>query len=204
MLETMFAIGSIPFCILLAVEMILLLAWIEHECPGWATFSILFVLGLLQLSGHEIFQYMAANPLTILIGAAAYFGAGTFWAVCRWYFYVKHELEKYMEFKRKWLDDHDVDGNEIPEALKTKFKECISRWNHDGYTVNFELRPRVGTHKARIYLWIAYWPWSLLWTIINDPVRKVCREIYDSIRGFLQRISDRVWAGVNNDLGKEE
>jgi len=51
---------------------------------------------------------------------------------------------------------------------------------------SLDVHPKVGKHKMRIYVWIAYWPWSFVWTMINDPVRKIFNRIYASIAGWLQ------------------
>ncbi len=200
MLETLFAFGTIPFWILMAIEFVLLLTWIEYEAAGWATFSILAVLGLLQLSGHGIYQYIVANPAIVLYGIGAYFVIGTVWSICRWYFYVKKQRYLYDEFKNEFLQEWDITGSKIPDELKQKFKDSL----HSSYGYyndeKFELFPKVNYHKAQIYLWMVYWPWSCCWTIINDPVKRLFREIYSQIKGFLQRISDRIWAGTEDDF----
>jgi hypothetical protein len=50
---------------------------------------------------------------------------------------------------------------------------------------------------------MSYWPWSLLWTILDDPVRKAFLGIYHYIQEFLQEISDRVFQGIEVDFPKE-
>jgi hypothetical protein len=39
--------------------------------------------------------------------------------------------------------------------------------------------------------WMSFWPMSLLWTLLNDPIRKLFTEIYTRISGTLQKIADR-------------
>lgn len=207
MLQEFFILGGIPFCLLMAVETILLLCWVEYECPGWATTSVLLVLGFLQLCGYQIVQSAFVNPLITLYVILAYFGAGTFWAICRWWFFVKDQREKYDVFKADWLHRHDVMDGIVPDSMKAEFAHDATHFSY--YDANkFELKPQVSNHKGRIYIWMAYWPASMLWTLINDPVKKTFRWIYTQIRGFLQRISDHVWAGVDQDLevkkGKEK
>ena len=51
-------------------------------------------------------------------------------------------------------------------------------------------------NKSRIIMWMAYWPWSLLWTTINDAVKRIYREIYQAIQRLLQGISDSVFKDV--------
>jgi hypothetical protein len=37
----------------------------------------------------------------------------------------------------------------------------------------------------------------MLWTVINDPVRRAAEEIYARLGGTYQRISNRVFQGYN-------
>ena len=184
---------------------VLMLAWIEFEKTGWATFcTILAVLGMhfvLQLPILNLFLEQPGYALTLLGG---YFAIGTFWAVIKWWLYVRNEREKYDEFKLVFCAQNNISGNTIPENLKQAFKTKLSDYNCS-YNVGFnkqgiELRPQVTSHKESIYTWMAYWPWSFVWTIINDPIRKMFRYIYTKIRRTLQQISDSVWAGVDQDI----
>jgi hypothetical protein len=193
-----FAVGTLSFWALLAIEMVLLLVWIELEHAGWATFSALAAIAVLQLCGVDILRPMAANPGLTACLVGGYFLVGTLWSVCKWYLYVREQRRLYDEFKAEWFRANGVtysapgfEGTACPAELSEAFKRAV-RSRH--------AKPQVGDHKARIYLWIAYWPWSALWTVINDPVRKLLREIYNLIHKFLQRISDKAWADVEDDF----
>jgi hypothetical protein len=60
--------------------------------------------------------------------------------------------------------------------------------------------PQVREHKSDIMLWMTYWPFSCVWTLINDPIRKIFRTIYANIAKSLQSISDRMFKGAIADL----
>jgi hypothetical protein len=47
---------------------------------------------------------------------------------------------------------------------------------------------------------MTYWPWSALWTLINDPVRRFFCWIYEQISGVLQEISDRAFQNIENEM----
>jgi hypothetical protein len=51
---------------------------------------------------------------------------------------------------------------------------------------------------------MSYWPWSLSWTILKDPVRKAFSTIYHHIAVYLQEISDRAFKGIEADLPPAE
>lgn len=54
-------------------------------------------------------------------------------------------------------------------------------------------KPEPEDYKGRIISWIIYWPASMFWTILNDPIRKLGRQLYYTIAGVLKRISDSAW-----------
>lgn len=58
------------------------------------------------------------------------------------------------------------------------------------------IKPVASLHKSTITQWIAFWPISFTWTMINDPVRKIANYIFSRIKGTFQRMSDSMFAGV--------
>jgi hypothetical protein len=213
MLESLLAFGCWTFWVWFAGIMIILLFCVETQSAGWATISVIASLGLLQYAGYPIWLTISTHPLTILPIVGAYVAIGIAWAFCRWYFYVKHQRYLYDEYKNGFLKVMGVGNvnNTIPENLKYLFNGVVTKayYYSDKYTVeqeeyfksvNFEFHPTIVKHKASIYIWLAYWPWSFLWTLINDPLRKMFRYVYEHIKGTLQRISDHAWAGTENDL----
>lgn len=54
-------------------------------------------------------------------------------------------------------------------------------------------KPEPAAYKTDIINWIGWWPPSLVWTIINDPVRRIARQIYYSVARLLKQISDYTW-----------
>jgi hypothetical protein len=186
------AFGTFWFWALMAGEMLLLLALVECEQSIWATLSLVGMAIALQLfGGWPIWQFILHNPAVIVLGLLVYCLVGTFWCIAKWWLYVRDQKYRFLEAKSAFLRSNRIEGNEIPADKWTEFKSVIS------YGANLvDLKPQVGDHKARVYLWLCYWPWSFVWTVLNDPVRKIFQNIYLSIRDHLQRISDSVWADV--------
>jgi hypothetical protein len=54
-------------------------------------------------------------------------------------------------------------------------------------------KTNVNRHRATFLVWIGYWPFSLVWTLLNDPFKRLVRRIYDELQGVYQRITDHVW-----------
>jgi hypothetical protein len=197
----LFAVGSIGFWLLLLVETVLLVALIERNKGAFATLSLAATLLLLHFLGDlNVYGFVVQHPLTLLAGVAGYFAAGTCWSVAKWWLYVRDQRSRYDELRYDFCQEHRLDGT-IPEELQPRWLEVLAAANANGRKV--EVRPQARRHKGQVLTWMTYWPWSLVWTVINDPVRKAFLEIYRHMHDHLQAISDRAFRGVEADFPAE-
>jgi hypothetical protein len=201
---TLFVFGTVWFWALVALECIVLFALIEGDRVGWGTLSLIATFAILKFFGDvDIIGFAKANPLEFAAGVAGYFVAGTIWSVAKWWFFLKDRREKYDELKAEFLRNNGVQGTVIPEKLRAPWRlQAASLTDHRGYgSASAEsIIPKARNHKGKILTWMTYWPWSMVWTLINDPVKKLFRQIYRSIQNLMQSISDRVFRGVEDDL----
>lgn len=85
-------------------------------------------------------------------------------------------------------------GN-MTEALIVYWKEYEkTSYFYDifGRRISIE-KPIPSKFQARITAWIVYWPPSLFWTLLNDPIRRIGRLIYEGVADTLKKISDSAW-----------
>lgn len=142
------------------------------------------VLGI----GFLIYQLLSlANPMgmvtanwgTVVYLFAIYFLVGIPWSVIKWYFYL---LNKRDAVKAKY----DLSSSRNAKSFK--------QWATDtGYQI-----PTAYHNKARIIRWMAYWPFSLVWTLVNDPIRRIWNAVYH----WLSDIYDALSRHVYKDLMK--
>lgn len=172
------AVGAIGFWLLLGISAILMSEMMDNDAPGWATITaILTVAILVVFGGFNPLSYLAAHPGEIVLGIAAYFVAGAAWSLLKWYFWL-------VKLRRQ------LDAG-----------ETYSRVVYTAGLRNFP--PNPGDHKSRIMGWIALWPASMLWTLLNDPVRRAAEEIYARLGGTYQRISNRVFHGYSKQDNRD-
>lgn len=208
MLLSLFAVGTIWFWALLVVHTFVILALIEHEKAGWATITMIATFAVLHFFGDfNVVSAAIHNPLTALAVVAGYFAAGTAWAVAKWWFYVGRCREQYDELKARFLERKGVAGPAIPDALKKEWKEHLSQDYEFGRRVGRRFSsdsviPKAGEHKGRITTWMCYWPWSMVWTLLSDWVKRLWNQIYLQIKGLLQSIANRQFRGVEDDLAE--
>jgi hypothetical protein len=135
-----------------------------------------------------------------------YFVCGLIWGITKWWLFLHNRLEEYEDEKRKWLHDKDVEGAEIPKDLKAEWKEYLlgvgdTKWTDwSGGTTKIRIRPNAWENKSRILTWMSFWPWSLIWSLINDFVRAIWRRIYRVVGDWYEWISKYVFRDVDNDF----
>jgi hypothetical protein len=111
-----------------------------------------------------------SHPFKVLTSAAIYFVTGAAWSVAKWWF---EETEKVRTAKERWQTKPH------PQGTWEEFRKTYRNDEPDRHDV------------AR---WITFWPVSAAFTLLDDPVRRICRCIYDELQGVYKRISDHVWA----------
>lgn len=68
--------------------------------------------------------------------------------------------------------------------------------SRSGYT--FVTPPKAAENKGTIISWMSYWPVSVFWYVINDPVKKFFNFVYERTGKVYDRITDRVFKDMNN------
>ena len=133
------------------------------------------IAGWFFMTHISLFAWIKAHPAQIAMYVAGYFVAGAAWSVVKWWF---AETKRVQQARNDFSMRHN-----------THYHNDAETWAE--YAQRMKTKPL--DHKSDILWWIACWPFSVLWTLIDDPVRRICRRIYDELQGVYQRITNRVW-----------
>jgi len=120
---------------------------------------------------QKAFAYVVENPVATAMIVLGYFIAGTVWSIVKWYFHLKM-----LHRKGKWPTVY-------VDAPSGAFKDRILK----------AVAPKAKDNRSHILMWMSWWPFSALWTMVNDPVRKAFEWIFDSLEKTFDRISERVF-----------
>jgi len=195
----LFLVGSVGFWILIAAEIVVLLALTEYEKPVWSLVSLIAVGLLLKFfGGYSVVDLVISYPKETAASVFGYFVLGTLWAVAKWYFFVRTKREIYLAAKETYLKKPETrmhrEMGKDPVEIDALWEESYAR----GGLLNSKkgVAPLARDHKVRILQWMAYWPWSALWTLVNDAVKRIYKTIYENIHKLLQSISDNAFKDV--------
>lgn len=117
-----------------------------------------------------IVTWVTTHPWQTVLYASGYLLVGAAWSVAKWWFAETNRVRRAKEeFKAGY------GGRRTWEEYAKEHKTDVAR------------------HKRDLCFYIAFWPLNGAYTLLNDPVRRAARRIYDELQGVYQRITDRVW-----------
>ncbi len=128
-------------------------------------------------------DFVVANHTAFLWLAAFYLPIGLAWATAKWWLYCYNLAAQIRGFLA-----------ENPNARRSSTA---------GYVPGFgQMPPRVGNHKSELIRWFAWWPFSMIGSMFDDFLRRICLAIYHTFANFWQSIANRAFAGI--DLSESE
>lgn len=201
---TLLTFGTLWFWLVTVAVFIAITAFVECEKTVAAGFCLIATLVAFYLCGNGgMLTWVKDNPLHLLYYFLTYLGVACVWGVIKWTLFVHGENDKYNDAKAKFLKDNDA--TEMTQALKEKWTEHAKEGSYSRYSsyegVKFIFpAPEARDHKGRVIGWMTYWPWSLFWTMINDPIRKLMRFLYNRISGLLNKISKHAYRDTADDI----
>lgn len=195
MIYELIALWSIPFWIMIAAGVVIVLFAIENDSGRGATVGTAAVLALiLFFTNSDLFAWVYDNPLTFVEYVAAYFIAGAAWSMLKWWLYLLGVREKYDSIRALWMQSHKMSSAAtIPDQLKNEWRA------HVAGRFSGKFPPQATDHKASIMLWISYWPVSSFWTLLNDPLKRIAVAIYNVMGNVYQRISNAMFSEIGRD-----
>lgn len=170
MLLSFFVFGSIWFWAIMAIEIILLFAFVEQECFGYSFVSLAIFLGILCLFGNfNVFSYITENPIECLKYLGYYLVLGVVWS------YAKFTLVG-SKLKRKI----DLMRLEYLKNVNTKVTTDEDWQRHLRSNLDWKDKKslEISNFAKRVIGWMAYWPISLLATVFKDILIDFYEFIY--------------------------
>lgn len=172
------ALGAWGFWLLTLGSAVIMSELLDKEAPGWATILAIVTVAILAVfGGINPIQGILHNPWETVLALAGYFALGAAWSLIKWYFFLLGVRRRMEDIRR---EHPGWDRKDVAQLLRSP-------------DVRGEFPPQVSDNKSRVIGWMVLWPASMVWTVINDPVRRACEEIYNRLGGVYQAISNRVF-----------
>jgi hypothetical protein len=182
MLYELILISSWLFWVPIVIVGIIVSELLDNNNNGGATVTaIVTALLVVLFTNFNPFTLLKEQPLTVLAGVVAYFLAGTLWSIGKWWAWLKKAARRVAEIEAKHTTDGRLDYYRFSTACREE-------------KIPSEFPVKAKEYASMIIGWMIFWPFSMLWTLINDPVRYAFEHIYNWISGLLQSMSDNAFS----------
>lgn len=189
-LYAIFAFGTI-WWFLISGAWIVAVFWCVETSSLWGSgiWTILYLVFLQIFVKVNMLDYAMRHPLHALLYVLGYIALGFGWSFIKWWLYVNKQADNYKEKRADWLEGQKesreskgqkIEGLEnitldtpVPEKFMDEWKRSI------GYGWSM---PRVHENKSKISIWVIYWPVSMIWSVINDFIKRFVKTIIMKIR----------------------
>lgn len=178
----------------------------------------------------KIIPWIIAHPLKVAEYVAAYVGIGIVYGFIKWGFVLWKAQDKYKKFRADYVANyasirenlirrelgrkHSNRRDESREASDKRFedevaaklavqvkgfdKETFKKHLSDQHMTG--IQPKTSENKLRIIFWMSYWPFSGIWTLINDPITRFYNFLYRRLGAAFDKMSDHMFKQLKDDL----
>ena len=171
--------GTVWFWLISITAFVLVIIATEKGSGTGATITLLATLALFFFFGNKVplsdfFSYIIKNPWPFLGAVAGYILIGVLWSICKWYFFLLKERDRCLDEQKKYHHDNSISV------------------------------PQVRHHKSEIMVWMIYWPFSALWTILDRPIKRIFLFIYARIKMQMQAMADKIFEPLTRQQKERE
>jgi hypothetical protein len=204
-----FGLGTIMFPLgfwfwLFLIADIIWMSWLvsdgdtsyRYDTPstGLATVALVFTAVILQVfTKIKILSLIIANPGPTLLIFGLYVLIGVGWSFIKWTTLLldwrtrNKECVINADNRIKNLETSlavsglsDLKKVDIQVDIKNE-KDSLKR-----------MVPTANKHKMHITAWMAYWPWSLLWTCVTDYIRRFFQRLYQVLESSYDSVQRHI------------
>jgi len=184
--------GVIGLVVSVLIGVLVMAALVENNRPIVSAVALVVWGFVLYFLGFNVIEWVSAHTKTTFIIVAVYFAFMPVWMYVKWIFYamkMKQALKDFRERPVLGTDGQIRSGTYVPEGSSSSSESPEDYWKR---THNYP--PKVAEHKGDFMTWGIYWPFSLLATLVDEPVRRFFNMIFNGMKGALQKASDRITA----------
>jgi len=186
-------LGSLLFWILLGLISLLLIMFVEEEAGGPGAFVLgLFLVAWLLVG--DLPELITTKPWHIAGLAVGYIAIGVAWCWPKWLFLLNRLRIEYKNELARFLKRNNAE--EVTEELRESWSSIVEsswKWNY-GMSFSAETGkltpPSFEKNRSRLIVWAAYWPWSMFWTLLRDPIKWIvdlCGELFQKTSEWMFR-----------------
>lgn len=189
------------FVLGLAIATVAEITFLEYE-KGWGasiTMAVTAMVGLWVVRHHIVFGDVMAQWRWILGSVVGYLVVGTIWSIVKWHFYTADLRDRYNMLRATFCLNNKLGVNDAWTSVNKSDWQALVERKLTNYGAR-SIPPDPQEHKSTIMMWTGHWPFSMIWFMINDPVKRVLQFIYRHVRQVYYLVANRNFKGVAGDF----
>lgn len=197
-----FVFGTIWFWIISAAAFSWLIYLTEGESHFGAGIALVgFVWIVTSVNGFSIID----NPVTALKWAAAYLAVGVIWSFVKWFIFLFSKRDELKTLKEDYIRrfapaltaEGKIGPDDMDDFIKFLNDQRYSPTKHNPInrlSSPQDIVPAVANNVKDLTRWVAWWPFSVTWTLFNDALRKLVRGIVRVCEGAYTKLANSVFS----------
>lgn len=177
-------IGGFWFWALIVLAFGLITFFVEHDRKSNGWLALMAACGGLWVflaaqgwsNWKAILEFATENPGQLIGLCVAYISVGLLWSMYKWSRFVNRSKQKALKY------------------VKSSYDGSIDPWNR---------APKASDHMEDILMWMSYWPFSIWWRFLQDPVRWIFVKVYEFFEFQFDQISESRFKEVN-EMSKQK
>lgn len=206
----LFILGSLWWYLVSGTFVIWAFFLTEKESLAWTIISLFLYLAFLQFLGRvNVFGYLFFQPINTVLYILGYFVIGFIWSFIKWWLRVNETAQKCLEEMDKFIKEHTSKEN-FQSAVPLEFqksersgKTLRDEWeSHIQYKDELK-KPIASKNKEKISVWVVYWPFSVVWSLINDFIKRMVEQLVIRFQKIYQSISNRAFKKIEAQISDQ-
>lgn len=141
-----------------------------------ATITMIIAGTVYHFTQQNVWHLLRDNYILVLKFVPLYILIGVVWSFVKWILFA-------LGFKRF----REENKNNTKRINLLNQRETLYYY---GTAINNKLS--ASYYKSKIIAWMCWWPFSIVATIIDDPIKKFFIFLYETLSGSYQKISDKI------------
>lgn len=179
-----FVFGGFWFWTLLAIELIVLSAFVQDENPLGSFLCVLIFVALIHLFGDvNLFTWLKDHPWDFVRILILYAAIGFGWGCVKFYYVSQRIANKIKNIKQEFTENF--------KSISKDYQRNHSNSNTDSATIwDWYMRHELSHEEQRklsffhqgtkIIFWMSYWPISMFWTMFTDILKNAFTWAYET------------------------
>ena len=203
----LFVITSAAFWVV-SITLFCLLIWFTEDDKD--ILAVIFIGGFIWLvSSQNEGWAIAANPLLWIKWFVSYIVAGCVWSFVKWFSFLHKTKDKLKALKETFASKNNLTGKPSEWDAAT-FKSFATYLYKEKYVYRYlsggseylseeyiktpqDIIPTVKNRFGDLVRWIVWWPMSVVWTVLNDPIRRIAEFVVRSLRTYYTKVANSVF-----------